>query len=228
MGSWAHVYTNLGISETAYIALLDRLYWSDQLTQQQIAKRLGVHQRTVESHFKKYKIETRPYAECNTSLSKVADLTPRQREILDGILISSGSLESTTVSARLTYGCKEKGTLDLIRSEFLQILFSPPWQSKTGYWHFKSSYCRDLSEEKDRWYYTGRKAIPSDLTITPLMLQWWIIGNGKHVNGAVELPTKRFGKEGIEILRARLADADIESKVTSKKITILEASQCQK
>jgi len=215
MGSWQPTYKKLGLSLAQYVSHLHDLYWVDLLSQQQIATKLQVHITTIENHFSKYNIPTRSLSEANVlHESKIANLEERQLEILDGIMLGDGHLDGSSVSARLTYGCKYLETLQDIELCFEQVHFSNPWRSKNGYWHFKSSFCLDLKKQKERWYVDskGEKIIPNDVRITPLSAYWWFVGDGYQVDYGLQLCTESFKSQ--EVLVVKLRDLGFESRIT--------------
>lgn len=207
------LHVRLALTVDEYISLLTDLYWKQELSQARIAIHLDTHRRVIEQHFKKYAIKTRPYTECDVWARKFANLSPQQYEILDGIMLADGHFERSAISARISYGCKFRETLLDISASFPQLHFSRPWRSKTGYWHFKSSYCRDLLVEANRWY-NVKKLVPPDVRITPLSCYWWFVGDGYQVDYGLQLCTDDFTIEDKIILIDKLADLGYRAKVT--------------
>lgn len=133
---------------------------------------------------------------------------------MDGILLADGHLDPSPVAARLTYGCKFKSTLSDIEKQFDQFHFSEPWLSKTGYWHHKSSYYRDLLCHRKRWYDGKTKIIPEDVMITPLSCYWWFVGDGYQVNYGLKFCTEAFDRQSMDIVRSKLEDLGFSTSIT--------------
>lgn len=146
------------------------------------------------------------------------ELSERQKEIFDGIMLSDGHLDASNTSARITYGSKFRETLEDIKSELSNLHFSEPWKSKVNCYHFKSSYYKNLLEERHRWYPNGYKIVPHDVRITPLSCQWWFMGDGYQVDYGVMLCTDAFNPESVEILVKKL-DFDCH-KMNNNRIRI--------
>jgi len=210
----ASVSEKLGLDEAAYSDLLHQLYWDHELSQRQISLRLGVHRTTIEQHFKKFSIATRPYTECDIWQRKICELTATQFEILDGMLLADGHLDSSPISARLTYGCKFRETLCDIAVVFPQLHFSNLWCSKHDHWHFKSSYYRDLKPQHDRWYVNKIKRVPVDMRLTPLSCYWWFVGDGYQVDYGLCFCTDVYDRESIECLRYKFHLLGFDTSVT--------------
>lgn len=208
------VYKRLGLNVIEYKKLLTSLYWEDELSQQQIATKLSAHVTIIEKHFKKYEIKTRPYTECDVWQKKNCVLSSIQLEVMDGLLLADGHLDSSPVSARLTYGCKFKDTLIDITKQFSQLHFSNPWCSKLGCWHFKSSQYRDLKIHHQRWYDERIKRVPNDIRITPVSCYWWFVGDGYQVDYGLQFCTDSFDKKSIELLRSKLDSVGFDTKLT--------------
>ena len=209
------VNQRLKITQKKYIDYLNKLYKSG-LSQRQIAEKLKVHLTTIEKHFKRFNLEVRPYTECDIWQRKSCKLTIKQRQILDGILLGDGHLNASSVSARLTYGCKFRKTLVDIRNAFNQLHFSKPWQSKIKCWHFKSSFYNNLLSQQQRWYVNKKKIVPNDLKITAESCFWWFIGDGYQVDYGVMLCTDNFTRDDNQLLVKKLLSIGFNSHITSK------------
>lgn len=156
----------------------------------------------------KSKWEEKDFNYCN--------LSEKQMEVLDGMMLADGHLESSPTSARLTYGCKFKETLLDIKAEFPQMHFSEPWKSKDGCYFFKSSYYRDLHTERIRWYPQGSKIVPKDVKITPLSCYWWFVGDGYTQEKAIMLCTDSFDASEIQQLIDSLTAVGFDGRKTSR------------
>lgn len=195
------IYDKLNLSKDDYKDYLCQLYDSG-LSQRSIADQLNVHVRTIEKHFKINNILTRKPWNA-PSRHKYADISEKQMEVLDGILLADGHLDASSIAARLTYGCEFRRTLYDIEEQ-LDLSFSPHCKSKTGCWHFKSHSYIDLLAERKRWYPNGKKIVPDDVRLTPRSAYWWYIGDGYKTKYGLCFCTDSFNKKSIDILRNKL------------------------
>lgn len=77
----------------------------------------------------------------------------------------------------------------------------------------------ELVAVQERWYPNGKKAIPSDISLTPTTLLHWFCGDGCGVSdGTVKLYTNGFDFEGVELIASRMErDLQIRSRVRLNK-----------
>jgi hypothetical protein len=85
----------------------------------------------------------------------------------------------------------------------------------------RSSY--EIGEQRDRWYPNGIKIIPKDLKLNPVVMAFWIMGDGgvercgKNNNSVkISLYTNCFTFEEIDFLRASIKELGIESTTHEK------------
>jgi|2_EtaG_2_1085320.scaffolds.fasta_scaffold00181_30 transposase len=214
MGSWEYPHQKLGITEDEYASLLGELY-SNNMSHSQIAVKLGIHKETIRKNCRKYGIVARTTSEAVRLGCKVANLTANQSSALDGILLGDGHLDgNSTVSARMTYGCKFRETLVDIATVFDGLHFSKPWVSKTGYWHFKSSFYTDLKPCWNKWYINKKKIVPSNLQLSQIACYWWFVGDGYQVDYGLQLCTDDFDAKSISILCFQLSKLGFDSSIT--------------
>jgi len=128
---------------------------------------------------------------------KFCNLSDKEKQILDGLMLSDGCLSETSrISARFTFGFKYEETVNEIYKNFSSLTFSPTWKSfKTGCYHSKSHFFRDLLFENSRWYFNNKKIVPKDIELSSLTCYWWFIGDGFCSNGNVFLCTDSFSKD---------------------------------
>lgn len=170
------------------------------------------HTDDLKDQIKKTKLET------NIKNVKNCNLTPIEKEILDGIMISDGCLTSTTaISARLSLGFKYNETLEDIKIALPSITFGPTNVVNNGSsYHNKSKMYGDLLSENKRWYVNGKKIIPNDIKITNNLCYWWFIGDGYNSNENVYLCTDSFTNNENLLLISKLNELGFKCKLTSK------------
>jgi len=208
------IYKRLNITEEEYKDMLIKLYNSG-ISQHQIATKIESSVQTIENHFKKYGIPTRSPKQIRLLKAKKCNLSSKQIESLDGMLIADGHLERSTISSRIAYCCKFRETLTDIQSEFNQLHFcEPSFCQKGPHWNFKSSYYKDLLYHWKRWYNNNKiKIIPSDLKLTPKFMYWWFIGDGYIHKKCVILCTDNFNNDDLEKLIKLFYDNGMNASV---------------
>lgn len=112
------------------------------------------------------------------------------QQILDGVMISDGYYEKggSTKSSRLMMiqSLKQKEWVD-----FLEDTFRKNGIDSKTYFHTTKAFGKEYSQyglatkgyvefldERKRWYPKGKKVIPQDIDLTPLMLAHWYMGDG--------------------------------------------------
>lgn len=163
---------------------------------------------------------------------KYCKMSNIEKEIFDGIMISDGSLNKSRISARLTLGFKYMETINRILSDIISIEFLNPWKyeskvdkrtnkSYTGY-YTKSKFYHDLLIEYNRWYIDGKKIIPDDILISPIMCYWWFVCDGYNMNGNVFLCTDSFEVKHIENMIYKLKEFGFISTIRKNKRIALD------
>lgn len=158
---------------------------------------------------------------------KYCNMSSIEKEIFDGIMISDGSLNKSRISARLTLGFKYIETINRIIVDITSIEFLNPWKyeskidsrtnsSYVGY-YTKSRFYHDLLDEYNRWYINGKKIIPGDILLSPLMCYWWFICDGYSINKNVYLCTDSFETKHIENIIYKFKEIGFKSTIRKNK-----------
>lgn len=156
---------------------------------------------------------------------KYCNLTKYEKEILDGIIISDGSLSCSRISGRISLIFKYLETINRIILDMPSIEFLKPWKydskedkrtnkSYTNYQTKSLSY-HNLLHEYNRWYKNGVKIIPRDIDITPLMCYWWFVGDGYNTNNNIYLCTDSFDKESVKSVNEKLKQKGFTTTIRS-------------
>lgn len=180
------------------------------------------------SHSKKTKETIKSNALNRASYNKKnIELTEYEKEVLDGMMLADASIgDSSSISARIKYGCKFEETLVDVKKELKSIIFGNQF-SYTSNPHKKSGKCyttwfinseknNTLLIERDRWYPEGKKIVPEDIKITTNSCYWWFIGDGYNQYGRVQLCTESFSENCIKILVDKLKENGYNSSRTTK------------
>lgn len=172
-------------------------------------------------------IETRQLCSVNT-------FTPIQAEHLAGSMLGDGSIEMGKLAhhARLYIGrqAKDKEYLEWQASIFSNICNDDPvghssfFDKRTQKTYlrtfFRTRNCPVITEYWKKWYPKGKKIVPRDLTLTPLILLIWFLDDGHcHFDCSkncstmrLDLNTMGFSEEE-NIFLATLLSEHIEGEV---------------
>lgn len=220
------LYHKLKMTSDDFCKFLQKEY-DDGKSQSQIAKDLKVNRTTIEQYWKKYNLKSRSLSDAAYLCSKNYDFTIKEKEILDGIMLADGHLESGSRTSRLTYGCKYKQTLDRIKND-LALDYNNYWQNpKDQCWFLKSLFYKELYSERQRWYPNGTKIVPKNIILTPTVCYWWYIGDGSNIKYGLELSTDSFIQEDVLFLIDKLNNLSIKAtrQPSSNKIRISSKSK---
>ena len=157
---------------------------------------------------------------------KYCNLTKNEKEILDGIIISDGSISISRISGRLSLIFKYIETINRAIIDLPSMKFLKPWKYESNIdkrtnksyinYQTKSLSYHDILLEYNRWYKNGIKIIPDDLEITPLMCYWWFIGDGYNSNKNVYLCTDSFDKNSVEKINDKFKIKGFKTSITSR------------
>ena len=157
---------------------------------------------------------------------KFCNMTKKEKEIFDGIMISDGCLNSSRISTRLTLGFKYLETIDRIVKDLPSVKFLKPWEYRRNsevsnkiYINFftKSMSYRDLFYERNRWYRNNKKIIPKDIELTPLTCYWWFVCDGYISNKNVYLCTECFDEDDLNDIKKIFTDHNFFISIRKNK-----------
>jgi hypothetical protein len=150
-------------------------------------------------------------------------------EILEGIMISDGHYSKIRYKTKKSYLVvrQTKSNVDWLNSlkqifENNDIVCSiyPYTSTFRGKTHLgkqlQTRVYAELGKQRERWYPKGKKIIPKDIKLTPVVLAHWYMGDGslylikkqkkgKHLY-KITLCTECFTKKDIEFLRDKLKE----------------------
>ena len=143
-------------------------------------------------------------------------LTPRQRQILVGLMLGDGCLERTgrgeTFRLKVEQSAMHKPYVLHLYKEFRQWVLTPPRNrvlktngGKEGNWTFQTVSHSSLRFYGAQFYKEGRKSVPKliDHWLTPIGLAYWFMDDGssksKDSKGVI-LNTQGFKKNEVELL----------------------------
>ena len=184
----------------------------------QIGDELGIDPETVRRWMKKFQIPIRDSAGMRVNHIR---LSKKATDFIWGELLGDGSIfMHSNVSAYISYGSQYRGYLEWL-SKILSS-FGIEQQSKitshksrgTISFHYCSKSYRELAEIRKLWYPDGKKHVPTDLKLTPIMMRQWYIGDGsletgpKRSNG-ISFATHCFNRDELAFLADQLSSFNL-------------------
>ena len=216
-------------------AWLREQYIEKQRSAKDIAIEMGVTASTISYWLSKAGIpkrdpgEFRHLAQANHRvLSKYA------LEFIEGELLGDGSLGSRSQwSAHYLHSSKYKEYIDWLAEKLLSfgikqsgnIVIKHPSVGHIAY-SYKSLDYEELKPIRDEWYPQGKKIVPRDLVLTPLMVRQWYIGDGCLDTGkrgrrpSINLATYGFPIKDVIRLTSLLRELGFNARRQSSNNTI--------
>jgi len=146
------------------------------------------------------------------------DLSDKLSDLLEGELLGDGYIRMPgSRSAQYTHSSKYGEYLIWLSKTFADLgleqvgKINRYWSEKDnalGYRYASKSY-PELVPTRQRWYPNGRKIVPKDLILTPIMARQWFIGDGSLHNQTkkrsdINFSTNDFDKASIDYLLKEL------------------------
>ena len=194
---------------------LENQYVDNKLSTHQIGKICKCNYSTIYRWLKKFNIPIRSRGEghqlTQVNHCKLSNIT---KQWINGELLGDGCLQSQSkYSARFTYGSKYKEYIEYISKTLNSFGIKQSGKIHKIYhkemncysYHYMSLSYKELLSIRKRWYPKGKKIIPRNLKLTPLVLRQEMIGDGslKHPkNGrpCITLATCGFLTEDVKWL----------------------------
>lgn len=166
--------------------------------------------------------------------SNHVNISSELRQILDGVLVSDGSLLVTSsgrsAALSIEQHPKRLGWLQDIQTSLMRLGVEANVRPHTrrpkkllegrrlpgGIYHIlRTLSYAEFVDERDRWYGFGVKRVPQDIRLTPLLVAHWMCGDGyAGGEGGLGFCTNGFSKECVELLIERFAvDLGISSRI---------------
>ena len=173
-----------------------------------------------------YCMDCSPYKNLEKQREKTINnkLTPIQEQILNGHLLGDGCLhipsaQSKNARFQLIRAASDIEYLDWSAEYFKDYIPSGATSKYSSFdkrynkTYYKSSfYTRTLpifTEYYNKWYPEGKKIVPKDLVLTPLIIAVWLaddgcIGNYKNGQLVIQFSTNNFPYKDVEFLHSQL------------------------
>ena len=168
------------------------MYRIKRISISQIAEEMGISRTPMHNWFHKLNIPIRSRAE-RTHLVEAnhCNLSQEAREWIDGELLGDGCLCSrSSYSARISYGSKYPEYIQYVLDTLKSFGIEQSGRIKKYYnkkgncytYNYASRAYVELLPVRKRWYPEGKKIVPKDLELTPLILRQHYIGDGSLIH----------------------------------------------
>lgn len=150
-----------------------------------------------------------------SSTCEAPELTEKQKEIINGLMLGDGSVVRPTANPRLQVNSRKESFLEFIHGEFgvfsatrprlvksaeelaqadRESGFHPEAEAENyGNKYGWESICSKRFEPWREWYETGKKVWPNDIDLTPLTMSVWYASdasfNPNHGKGRAKIDT---------------------------------------
>ena len=189
---------------------LKQKYSKEELDAYRVAKLCKVNSETIYNWLRKFNILIRSYGKAHhLRQANHCDLSQEAINFINSELLGDGSLSSHSVySADFRYTSKHREyiqyILDTLKSFGIKITgkIYKQYHKKRNYfsYHYASLSYVELLPIRKCWYPNGKKIIPKNLKLTPLILRQFYIGEGNLEHPQNGRPRIRLATCGFSIL----------------------------
>lgn len=205
---------------------LKKKYLNEKVNTYKIARLCNTSQPLIIYWMKKYDIPCRSVSEAkHLEQANHCNLSKEAIEWINGELLGDGCLsKKSSYSATFRYTSKHieyiKYVLDMLKSFGIEQSGKTTKEyHKTNYtYHCASRSYVELLPIREQWYPEGKKIVPKDIELTPLVCRQWYIGDGNiykksiNCNPHIDLYTNGFTPKGVRWLVLQLKRVGFNAK----------------
>ena len=211
----------------AHIAVIDnpekaeeiRKLYESGLSTTEVARKMGVGAGTVGRVMRKHGIDGRPVG----GARNYDNIPDEAIEFITGELLGDGSLPAQSeYSAYYQHGTSRREYLDWLSSMFASWGMKQSGRirsyiTKTGcnQHYFASLSYANLYPLHKKFYPDGKKVVPPDIELTPVVVRQWYIGDGYMTGSGAAISTDGFQNHEVEMLAEKLQGVGIEARTRS-------------
>lgn len=145
------------------------------------------------------------------------------KDLIDGLLLGDGSMCKRAKNARYRHSCKHIEYLKFVITALQKYGVEIPtiYDKDNGYgtgriFQIQSRVSVQLTEHYSRWYSEKKKVVPEDVSLTPLTILHWYIGDGwldtdKGYLRQIGLATHSFSPLEREVLCSKLIELGLKA-----------------
>jgi len=208
---------------------LEKKYLEEKLSTRTIQKLCGVSNRTICKWLIKFSIPCRSYSEAN-HLGQInhCKLSQEAIEWINGELLGDGCIRLISeYSALFAYTSKYEEYIEYVSNTLKSFGIEQSGKINRVYhkkynsysYHYCSRAYPGLLQIYKHFYPEGKKIIPRNIKLVPIICRQWYIGDGclmsnKNGNKSIKLCTNGFPIENIKFLIKKLIELGL--KVTNR------------
>jgi len=150
------------------------------------------------------------------NLIKKLELTKQEKELIYGSLLGDGTCSRSGMEYRLRVEHKnDHRDYVLWKYRLLERLCLTPPQYIQAHMscRFGTVGHPEISLIRSRFYMNGRKVIPKDIPVTPLMFAVLLMDDGSKIHSTVNLALHTYDHDDLEYLMGQLKGYNIRSSV---------------
>jgi len=215
---------------------LRRQYLGCEKSAPQIAKEIDANPTVIYKWLRKHNIPVRSNAD-GIYLSKrnKIEITPYLKSLLEGELLGDGGLQlrKSGRSALYQHTTKHREYLEWLSGEFasqgleqsgkltqnqLAVTRKDGIETKYSVWQYASLSYPELAKMKALWYPEGKKIVPKNIVLNPIVARQWYIGDGSlthlnrdNSNPYIVLATCAFSEHSINTLIEQLSNLGFQA-----------------
>lgn len=176
---------------------LNMMYVVKKLSIIQMGKIAEVDYKTIWNWLHRFNILISRGEKIHLAKANHCQLSQEAREWIDGELLGDGCLQSQSLhSARFQHSSKYLEYIQYVSNILNSFGIEQAGQTRKQYYknwdcynyHYKSRSYAELLPIRKRWYPKGKKIVPKDLELTPLVCRQWYIGDGGLICKKEERP----------------------------------------
>jgi len=101
------------------------------------------------------------------------------------------------------------------------------------YTHIQTKRYEEFKYFRNRWYPNGKKEVPLDIELVPIIIKNWYLGGGSIRRGSknnyrIQLSTDSFNASSISLLMDLLSGLDLTPKSTDNRIYLYRMNDVKK
>jgi len=232
IGKWLHKFDIFRQEKYKDENWLENKYIKEKLSTPQISKLCGISDVTISCWLHKFGIPVRSDSEAiHLKTGNHCDISSQAKEWMNGELLGDGCVHSiNSCSASFLYSSKYLEYIRYIKDTLKSFGIEQAGKINKRYHEKSNSYSYFYSSRRytgllpirKKWYPDGKKIVPRDIELTPLICRQWYIGDGslshpkykgkKGGNPYIRLATEGFLIEDVKWLITELKK--INFKVT--------------
>jgi len=197
---------------------------------EEVATKVGTTYPTIQQYFSRNNLETRSISEYVGLRQPSINLTTKESEIVNGMLLGDGWINEHEYTGSIGYACKHEMVPSSLCYELPRLFQRQPdnikfYDERTSKWYQRwrsqSIAFKEFLNLRHKWYPNSAKVIPNDIVLTAETCYWWYVGDGSSARNSLYLCTNGFTVPDVEMLISKMP---VRSRLYMYKIRKLNKS----